>query len=79
MLCKVTLGGQVSVPWPEIMGHGDWEPRDDVSSPSVKFSMGLKEDARCHTPFLGRKGGQGSMKTSRMFRIQGLSIWALRL
>ena len=79
VLRKVTLGGQVSVLWSEIMGHGDWEPRDYVNRPSVKFCMGLKEDARCHTPFHGRTGGQGSKKSSCVFRLQGLSMQALRL
>lgn len=78
-LRKVALGGQVSVLWPEIMGHGDWEPRAYVNSPSVKFCMGLKEDARCHPPFRGRTGGQGSMKTACVFRRQGLSMRAVRL
>ena len=79
MLRKVTLGDQVSVLWSEIMGHGDWEPRDYVNSPSVKFCMGLKEDATCHPLFHGRTGGQGSMKASCVFRLQGLSMRALRL
>ena len=48
MLHKVTLGGQVSVLWSEIMGHGNWEPRVYVNSPSVKFCMDLVEDAKCH-------------------------------